>query len=467
MSGIKAFIIAGTHSGCGKTSVSLGLMTSLARKGVSVQPFKCGPDFIDPGHHALACTRNGKPVPSHNLDGWMLSANTNLDIFNRYAGSCDVAVVEGVMGLFDGISGTEDEGSTGQMSKTLGLPVILVVDARSMARSAAAVVSGYVHFDENVNIAGVIFNRVGSDSHAELLVEAMSLVPGIPVLGCLKRDESIATPSRHLGLVTADAGDPDMDRYQRLADWVESGLDLEALLGIIPETEVVPPFELVPQIGKVTIGLARDNAFCFYYEENLRLLREAGARLVEFSPMDDSHLPSDLDGLFFGGGYPELYAFDLGQNTRMRREIREFCKSGRPVYAECGGFMYLMNDIVTGRGRYAMSGIFPVRAEMNEKFRALGYREITTKADTLLGPVAMSARGHEFHYSSIKEDLDPEIMPGLYSMTGRKGVIDKPEGFQLGNTFGSYVHLHFGSQPEIARSLVAACKACVPVTDDE
>lgn len=463
MSAIKAFVIAGTHSGCGKTSVSLGLMTSLARRGLKVQPFKCGPDFIDPGHHALACARNGKPVPSHNLDGWMLSHTTNLDIFNRYGAGCDVAVVEGVMGLFDGISGTEDHGSTGQIAKTLGLPVILVVDARSMARSAAALVSGYTHFDDKLNIAGVIFNRVGSESHAELLMEAMTLVPHIPVLGCLGRDDTITTPSRHLGLITAEESGPDMDRYQRLADWVESGLDIEKLLAALPEVEAVPPFEPVAGIGTVSIGLARDAAFCFYYEENLRLLREAGARLVEFSPMNDPHLPDNIQGLYLGGGYPELYAFELGQNNKLRREVKEFCDSGHPVYAECGGFMYLMNDIITGRGRYAMSGVFPVRAEMGERFRALGYREVTTTADTPLGPAGARMRGHEFHYSAIqnetdKDHFDPETMPAVYAMTGRKGIIDTPEGFLHANTLGSYVHLHFGSQPKAAAAFVAACK---------
>lgn len=460
MSAIKAFVIAGTHSGCGKTSVSLGLMASLARRGMAVQPFKCGPDFIDPGHHALACAHDGKAVPSHNLDGWMLDESTNLDIFNRYGAACDVAVVEGVMGLFDGISGTQDHGSTAQMAKTLGLPVILVVDARSMARSAAALVSGYAHFDEDVNIAGVIFNRVGSANHAELLTEAMTLLPDIPVLGCLGRDQEIATPSRHLGLVTAEDSQPDMDRYQRLADWVEAGLDVDMLLDALPETEAVPPFELVPEMGTVTIGLARDAAFCFYYEENLRLLREAGARLMEFSPINDHRLPDNVDGLYLGGGYPELYAFDLGQNNKLRREIKEFCDSGRPVYAECGGFMYLMNDIITGRGRYAMAGVFPIRAEMGDKFRALGYREVTTQKETPLGPAGARVRGHEFHYSSIQEDesLTPASMATVYSMTGRKGAIDTPEGFLRGNTLGSYVHLHFASRPDVAQAFVDACR---------
>jgi len=458
MSTIKAFVIAGTHSGCGKTSVSLGLMASLARRGLAVQPFKCGPDFIDPGHHSLACAREGKPVPSHNLDGWMLSAQANFDIFNRYAAGADVAVVEGVMGLFDGISGTADDGSTAQIAKSLGLPVILVVDARSMARSAAALVAGYAGFDPDVNIAGVIFNRVGSDSHAGLLREAMTLLPGVPVLGCLGRDDYITTPSRHLGLVTADGGEPDMARYQRLADWVEAGVDLDGVLAALPDSEAVPPFEPVPQLGSVTIGLARDAAFCFYYEENLRLLREAGARLVEFSPINDAHLPDNLDGLYIGGGYPELYAFDLGQNNKLRREIKEFCEAGNPVYAECGGFMYLMNDIITGLGRYAMSGVFPARAEMGDKFRALGYREVTTLGESLLGATGARLRGHEFHYSSIKEPADLDSVAAIYAMSGRKGIIDTREGFLHRNTLGSYVHLHFGSCPEAPAAFVEACK---------
>ena len=458
MSNIKAFVIAGTHSGCGKTSVSLGIMASLARRGLKVQPFKCGPDFIDPGHHALACARDNKPIPSHNLDGWMLDPAKNLDIFNRYATQCDVAVVEGVMGLFDGISGTADLGSTAQIAKILGLPVILVVDARSMARSAAALVSGYANFDKDVNIAGVIFNRVGSPNHAELLMEAMTLVPGIPVLGCLGRDENIVTPSRHLGLVTPDADQPDMDRYQRLADWMESGTDPDGFLAALPDIEATQPFDLVPEIGTVSIGLARDAAFCFYYEENLRLLREAGARLVDFSPIDDQHLPDGIEGLYLGGGYPELYAFELGQNTKMRREIKEFCESGRPVYAECGGFMYLMNDIITGRGRYAMSGVFPIRAEMGDKFRALGYREVTTQSTTPLGVSGSVLRGHEFHYSTIQDDMDLNAMHSVYAMTGRKGVIDGPAGFLENSTLGSYVHLHFGSHPDVAQSFVDACK---------
>jgi len=466
MNGLKGFVIAGTHSGCGKTSVSLGLMAALSRRGMRVQPFKCGPDFIDPGHHALACARDGKPVPSHNLDGWMLDEATNVDIFHRYAAEADIAVAEGVMGLFDGISGTTDDGSTAQMAKILDLPVILVVDARSMARSAAALVSGYANFDPDVTIAGIIFNRVGSPNHRDILMEAMSVFPEIPVLGCMGRDENISTPSRHLGLVTAEGNEPDMDRYQRLADWVEQGLDLDTFMNALPEIEATPPFEPVPQMGTVTIGVARDEAFCFYYEENLRLLREAGARLVEFSPINDPRLPDNIDGLYLGGGYPELFAFELGQNNKLRREIKAFCESGKPVYAECGGFMYLMSDIITDRGRYAMAGVYPFRAEMGQRFRALGYREVTTKNATMIGPTGISARGHEFHYSSIQQDADLSNTTTVYAMSGRKGFIDAPEGFINGNTLGSYVHLHFASCPEIPAAFIQACKdAIAPPTD--
>lgn len=460
MSGRKGFVVAGTHSGCGKTSVALGLMGALARNGLRVQPFKCGPDFIDPGHHALASARSGEPVPSHNLDGWMLAPETNRALFIRHASDADVAVVEGVMGLFDGFSATNETGSTAQLAKMLDLPVILVVDARSMARSAAALVAGYAGFDRDLTIAGVIFNRVGSENHADLLREAMTLMPGIPVLGCLPRDESVTVPSRHLGLTTAEE-EPDPALYSRLADWVAANINLDALLAALPVHEDEPNFEPVPPLGGVRIGLARDEAFCFYYEENLRLLRAAGARLVEFSPIRDRSLP-EVDGLYFGGGYPELYAFELGQNNRLRRDIKAFCESGGPAYAECGGFMYLMDDIITNRGRYPMCGVFPCRAEMGDRFRALGYREITTTRDSLLGPAGTVARGHEFHYSTLRDNEQAHALEPIYAMSGRKGPLDAAEGFLSGNVLGSYVHLHFGSCPNVPAALVEACRVHSP-----
>jgi len=331
--------------------------------------------------------------------------------------------------------------------------VVLVVDARAMARSAAALVGGYVGFDPDVQVAGVIFNRVGSESHAGLLRDAMGLLPDVPVLGCLKREEEIGFSSRHLGLHTADE-EEDESRYERLADWVDGCLDLNVLLSAIPEVEIAPPNDPDLPEPRVRLGVARDEAFCFYYAENLRLLRQAGAELVEFSPMRDKKLPEDLDALYYGGGYPELYAFELSQNTRMKKQVRAFHESGRPIYAECGGFMYLMRDIVNReQGRFAMTGLFPVRAIMNERFRALGYRAVETSADSLLGPVGTLARGHEFHYSAIEEPLAQEAMHAIYFLRDRKGPRDTPEGFLVGNTLGSYVHLHFGSG-NVARSFV-------------
>jgi cobyrinic acid a,c-diamide synthase len=317
-------------------------------------------------------------------------------------------------------------------------------------------VGGYVHFDPEVRFAGVIFNRVGSPNHAELLREAMGALPRVPVLGCLPRNENIALPSRHLGLHMPDSGESgDADVYDRLADWVESTVDPQKLLEAVALRTITPPDDPAPGPVRVRMGVARDEAFCFYYEENLRLLRQSGAELVFFSPLRDKNLPDDLDALYLGGGYPELHAFELAQNARMRKQVRAFHQSGRPIYAECGGFMYLMEDIVSkDRGRFTMCGVFPVRARMGERFRALGYREIKAVQESLLGPGGTVARGHEFHYSTMEGDpTGADHVRPLYSVRDRKGPSDAVEGFALGNTLASYIHLHFGSAP-IAQALV-------------
>lgn len=449
MNSIKGFIVAGTHSGCGKTSVTLGLMAALARRNVKVQPFKTGPDFIDPGHHTRAAGR-----PCHNLDGWMLSGKTLRDIFSRYTQDADACIVEGVMGLFDGYSALDDTGSTAHLSKELNLPVILVVDAGSMARSAAALVQGFCNFDPETAVAGVIFNRVGSSNHAQILEEAISLT-GVPLVGCLPRREEIATPSRHLGLVTADHLQDLDSRYSALADWVEENLDLEQIMEALPDIPLQPRFDEVPMIPKTRIGVAQDYAFSFYYEENLRLLREAGAELIPFSPIDDRSLPEGISGLYIGGGYPELAAFDLAQNTKLRRAIAEFSASGHPVYAECGGFMYLMESINKDDRVFPMCGVFPFRSSMKSRFQALGYREIQFTSDTFLGKAGTSVRGHEFHYSAL-DGITDEIQKS-YLVTSKKGITED-EGFAANNnTLGSYIHLHFASNPQVAENFVNAC----------
>ncbi len=455
MNGARGVIVAGTHSGCGKTSVALGLMAALARSGLRVQPFKIGPDFIDPGHHVAAVGRT-----SHNLDGWMLPRFEMAAIFSRHCRDADAAVVEGAMGLFDGFSGSDEAGSAAAAAKCLGLPVLLVVDARSMARSAAALVKGFVEFDPDVRFAGVVCNRVASAGHREILEEALASLD-TPVLGFLPSREELAMPSRHLGLVTSEDAPMAASRIAGMADWVEEHVDLRALLDLLPEADVMPGpgnAGAPPNPPRVRIGLARDRAFCFYYEENLRRLRKAGAALVPFSPMADRALPENLDGLYLGGGYPELYAEKLGANAALLTEVREFAGSGRPVYAECGGFMYLMRSLTDDSGReYPMAGVFPFGAKMGRKRSELGYREIATTAPSLLGPAGTVARGHEFHYSFLDAAVS-DLPKGAYRMTGRKGPIDRPEGFLSGGTLGSYAHLHFGSNPEIAPAFVAACE---------
>ncbi|WP_027720374.1 cobyrinate a,c-diamide synthase [Maridesulfovibrio zosterae] len=449
MNSIKGFIIAGTHSGCGKTSVTLGLMAALARRGLKVQPFKTGPDFIDPGHHSRAAGRT-----CHNLDGWMLTGETLRDIFSRYTQDADASIVEGVMGLFDGYSALEETGSTAHLSKELNLPVILVVDARSMARSAAALVQGFCNFDPETAVAGIIFNNVGSKNHEQTLREAISLTE-IPLVGCLPRRAEIATPSRHLGLVTPEHLEDLDTKYSKLADWVEENLDIEQIIEVLPDIPIPPRFDEVPMIPRTRIGIAKDKAFSFYYEENLRILKKAGAELIPFSPIEDKELPEGISGLYIGGGYPELSAFDLAQNTKIRRAIADFSTSGKPVYAECGGFMYLMESICKDDRVFPMCGIFPFRSSMRSRFQALGYREIELSQNSPLGPAGTIARGHEFHYSSIEGAMDE--ISNSYSVTTKKET-NIPEGFTInGNTIGSYIHLHFASNPQVAVNFVEAC----------
>ena len=384
----------------------------------------------------------------------MLSGVTLRDIFSRYAQIADACIVEGVMGLYDGYSALDETGSTSHLSKKLNLPVILVVDAGSMARSAAALVQGFCNFDPETPIAGVIFNRVGSSKHARILEEAISLTD-VPLVGCLPRREEISTPSRHLGLVTPDHLE-DLDfKYNALADWVEENLELEQIIEALPDIPLQPRFDEVPMIPRVRIGVARDDAFSFYYEENLRLLREAGAELIPFSPIEAKELPEGISGLYFGGGYPELASFDLAQNTKLRRAIADFSATGHPVYAECGGFMYLMESISKDDRLFPMCGVFPFRCSMQSRFQALGYREVKLARETILGPEGTKVRGHEFHYSAL-EGIK-ETTQTSYQVTSKK-TVSTNEGFIAnGNTLGSYIHLHFASNPLVAKNFVEAC----------
>lgn len=451
-SSTKGLVIAGPQSGVGKTTVTLGLLAACRRRGLTTQPFKVGPDFIDPGHHTRAAGR-----VCGTLDGWMLTREANLELFRRHAREADLAVVEGVMGLFDGYDGRSEAGSTAQMAKWLKLPVLLVVDARSMARSAAALVHGFATFDPELSLAGVIFNRVGSPTHLDYLRQALEQAGETRYFGALPRQTELAIPERHLGLVTTEDHPLGEGYLERLADLMEIHLDLDGLLAALPPLalgEASAPSSPSPE---VRLGVARDRAFCFYYPENLELLARFGAEIVPFSPLDDKDLPGEVHGLYLGGGYPELFARQLSANQAMLQAVRERAGAGFPIYAECGGLMYLSREIYDLEGeRHAMAGVLPFGVRMLPRLKALGYREVTLTADGLLGPAGTRARGHEFHYSEIVSE--PAEVPRLYQLTARGGGKPVREGYSVNRLLASYVHLHFGSNPEVARHFVARCR---------
>ncbi|MDA8415076.1 MAG: cobyrinate a,c-diamide synthase [Desulfobacteraceae bacterium] len=460
----NGFLIAAPQSGSGKTTVSLAIMAAFTRRGLKVAPFKCGPDFIDPGYHSLVTGR-----PSINLDGWMCPAEFVKDTFCLHSGGTDVAVIEGVMGLFDGIGSSSGEGSSAQIAAITGAPVVLVVNARGMAASAAALVKGFADFDPQVRLAGVIFNNVGSEYHGQLLRESLAVaLPGLTVFGCILRDDSLAIASRHLGLVTAEDNPLSTGFVDRLAEMAEGCLDLEGLAGLgfdsaqpAGGTRLVSDARLVdpkngPKSGvepPVRIAVASDAAFCFCYADNLRLLREAGAGIVFFSPLTDCGLPPDIAGIYLPGGYPELYTERLSANVGMKGAILSAIHAGMPVYAECGGLIYLSQGLADGGD---LVGLFPARAGMLPKRKALGYRQVETLADCIIGAAGTVARGHEFHYSEI--GTLPDAIARRYRVT-RQGRELADEGFCFHSCLASYIHLHFGSNLSIAPNFVAACRS--------
>jgi cobyrinic acid a,c-diamide synthase len=429
-------------------------MAALMRRGLKVAPFKVGPDFIDPGHHSRITG-----VACRNLDGWMLSKNFNLDTFAMATQDTDIAIVEGVMGLFDGYDGKSEAGSTAQMAKWLGIPVILLVDAASMARSAAAIVMGFEHFDAELEYAGVIFNNLGSGRHLQYLKEALQNRIEMPCIGGILRDAGITIPERHLGLVTPEDHPLDEESVDRLAALIEKSVDLDALLSNLTQTSLPGKSRRglpIQNEKRVRIGIARDSAFCFYYADNLELLEDQGAELVFFSPMADSDLPGDIDGLYFGGGYPELFGEKLAGNSGLRQRVKEKSADGMPIYGECGGFMYLCEELVDFNNvRFPMSGCFPFSAKMFTRLKALGYREVTLSRDTVIGEAGLTIRGHEFHYSELV--ASSRKIPSVFSITDRSGMDKAPEGYAIHHTLGSYNHLHFGSQPDAAAHFVKNC----------
>jgi len=432
-------------------------MAWLAGKGQRVAPFKVGPDFIDPGLH----TKISGSV-SHNLDSWMLSRDYNRQLFQSKSQGSDIAVVEGVMGLFDGYDALTDTGSTAQMAKWLDLPVLLIVSAKGKARSAAAIVKGFENFDPDLKFAGVIFAQAGSERHYHYLRDAVEQNCTTPCLGYFPRNEKIVMPERHLGLVTADEMPISAQTLSTLVSMVDDHLDMDRLIQGLPEIPK-PDKKTVPVIetkAKARIAVARDKAFCFYYPDNLDILRRAGAEILLFSPLEDEILPDDIDGIYFGGGYPELNGPRLGEKKTLLKQIKTASRSGMPIYGECGGFMYLCHNLSDTQGKSAgqMCGIFDFDIQMSERLRSLGYREITLKTDTLIGKKGEVIRGHEFHYSSIANPGDM-VLDSVYEVTSRAGHDISLKGFQREMTLGSYLHVHFGSNPNAARSFVDCCAA--------
>ncbi len=437
----KAIIIAGTQSGSGKTTVTLGIMAALARMGRKVQPFKCGPDFIDPSLHMLVTG-----VVSRNLDRWMAGDAFTRQTFGRHNGNADISVIEGVMGMYDG-----GESSSGALAEALEVPVVLVLDVRSQAESAAAVLKGFELLNPGVSLAGVILNRVGSPRHLQLVTDAIKEHCQAEILGYLPRNVAFAMPERHLGLHMGSEDPISAEAIAELAETIREHVDLERLLDIAEVGEVgVAPRPEAQSTG-VRIAVARDRAFCFYYEDNLDLLEHAGAELVFFSPLDDTSLPPDIQGIYLGGGYPELHAAALSGNKAMIAAIKTWVEQDGMVYAECGGFMYLTEGIVDHDELfYPMAGVFPVQARMQNRRASLGYREITLKEDGLFGPAGTMMRGHEFHYSTVTEAAPgAEIPRKLYGVNN-----GTEEGYCYKNVLGGYMHLHFGFNPEAVTSFV-------------
>lgn len=449
---VPRLVVGAASSGSGKTTLTVALAAALRARGLAVAPFKCGPDYLDPSYHARA-----SGAASHNLDGWMMGEEAALATFARAARGADVALVEGVMGLFDGASPTSDDGSTAQIAKWLNAPVVAVIDASGMARTAGAVAQGLAAFDPALRVGALVCNRVGSRGHLELLREAVTTPP---MLGGLPARDDLAFPERHLGLVTAASalGDEQLAAWARVA---EEWLDLDGLLAL---ARTAPPLEVAAAAaGRATgprcrIGVAFDEAFHFYYEDNLARLEAAGAELVRFSPVHDARLP-DVDGLLLGGGYPEVHAAALAANRSMREAVRAFAAAGRPVYAECGGLMYLASRIRTADSReHDMVGLIPGVAVVRDRLQALGYAEVTTRAATILGPAGLRFRGHQFRYSELEA---PPSVPRAYAVSGRRGA-PLEEGYTSGSVLASYVHAHWASCPAAAEGLVAACRQRSP-----
>ncbi|MFJ6630529.1 cobyrinate a,c-diamide synthase [Streptomyces sp. NPDC091376] len=453
---VARLVIAAPASGSGKTTVATGLMAAFAARGLAVSPHKVGPDYIDPGYHALATGR-----PGRNLDAYMCGTDLIAPLFAHGARGCELAVIEGVMGLYDGAAGAGELASTAQVAKLLRAPVVLVVDASSQSRSVAALVHGFASWDPQVRLGGVILNKVATDRHEALLREALE-ESGVPVLGVLRRAPAVATPSRHLGLVpVAERHAEALDAVAAQAEQVRLGCDLEGLLALArsaPElrAEAWDPRDALPAhagdgAGSAApqapvIAVAGGAAFTFSYAEHAELLRAAGADVVPFDPLRDESLPEGTRGVVVGGGFPEVYAPELSANSRLRKAVAELARAGAPVAAECAGLLYLARSL-DGK---PMCGVLDADARMSERL-TLGYRDAVAVSDSVLAAAGTRMRGHEFHRTVLEPGAGASPAWGLRQPERRV------EGFVQGGVHASYVHTHWAGAPEAARRFVGKC----------
>ena len=453
---IPRILISGTSSRAGKTVISIGLMRALRNRGYRVAPFKVGPDFIDPSYHLFATGR-----VSRNLDGYMMSDEAILETFVRNSKGADIAVIEGTMGLYDSHNAVDARGSTAEVSKVIKAPVILVANVERISRTAAAFVLGYRLFDQDVNLAGAVLNRVGNPRHAYKARTAVEVLTKMRVFGTVPRNSGIEIPERHLGLIPAYEKERVEQLFDTLASLVEEHIDVDGIVEVArkaPALDEAPPNPLFakPKEPKLVLGVARDIAFTFYYQDNLDAFAAQGAKLVPIDMLHDSALPGDIDALYIGGGFPEIMAEQLERNRSLRQSVYDFCSSGRPCYAECGGLMYLGQSINTrSNHEYEMVGYLPISTRMKAKFQALGYvknlairnNPISRRGDLLVG--------HEFHYSRLEAH---KKLTFAYRVERGKGVDGTHDGIVKDNTLANYMHVHVLSYPQMVNNFLAVAE---------
>jgi len=445
---LPRIVIAGTASGTGKTTVTAGILCALKERNISVSSFKIGPDYIDPGYHKLLSGAN-----CNNLDSWLVGKNEISSVFYQAAKNSDISVIEGVMGLYDG--GREGVSSTAEIAKLLNAPVILIINCKSMGASAAAIASGFRDYDKEVNFAGVILNGLGSKSHEKMIRNAMEKT-NIKVFGAIFRDENLHLPERHLGLLPIDENEKKNILYQKFLT-VGNEINIDEIIALASSAKPLKNLNInTINTGKkdVKIAVAKDEAFSFYYEDSLSVLEELGAEIIFFSPLNDEKIPI-CDGLILGGGFPEMFAEKLEQNVKMRNSIKQIADTGLPIYAECGGYMYLMKSITDLSGKvFYMTGVINNKAVMSQKLQTVGYVAAEQIKNTIFGKKTLKFHGHEFHFSTAETDENNAAFTIKKMRTGATYTA----GFTNKNILASYLHLHFRGEKEAAKNFIESCR---------